>query len=746
MPLAAGTWLSAYLCLHVNLVTAIVVTAVAAGTAAVMRGRRAICLVLVGVALGAGATGARLAVRDHPDLRALVAQRAQVRAEAVVRDDPRRIADGRTWLVPATLTRAGDLVLDARVLILAGSDGWEGLLPGQRIAVTARIGPSRGGDLRAAVLSASTPPEKIGAAPWVQRAAGSLRAGLRRACEGLEPRRGGLLPGLVVGDTSRLPEEVADDFVTTGMSHLTAVSGSNVAIVVGCLLVLLRRGRAGPVVSAAICVLGVVGFVVLARPSPSVLRAAVMGGLALVALAGGRTRAALPALSATVAVLVVADPELAADAGFTLSVCATAGLLLLAPRWRDALRDRGVPAGAAEALAIPAAAQVACGPVVAGLSGEVSLVAIPANLLATAAVAPATILGVVAAVISPVWPGAAAFAAWLAAWPAAWLVTVARVGASVPGGALPWPSGTPGAVPLAGLTILLLIGFRSVAVRRVVLIATLAAIAGAVPVKVLAPGWPPPGWLVVACDVGQGDAIVLRAGERSAVVVDAGPEEQAVGGCLDRLGVEEVPLLVVSHFHADHTGGIGGVFGGRRVVGVLVPAWPEPASGRTAVVAAAQAAGAPVAEAAAGQVRSIGRVTVTVLGPVAPLRGTRSDPNNNSVVLRADVGGLRVLLTGDAEVEEQRDLLAAGAAEVDVLKVAHHGSAWQEPAFLDAVSPTIALVSVGVGNEYGHPAAAVLARLSRGGSHVLRTDLAGDVALCVDGGVVVATSAGRGLA
>ncbi|NUT37197.1 MAG: DUF4131 domain-containing protein, partial [Hamadaea sp.] len=423
-PLAAGTWLSAYTCLQTNVTVAIAVTALAAVTGAVLRGRRAICLALVGVALGAGATGARLAVRDHHDLRALVERRAQVRAEAVVRDDPRRIANGRTWLVPADLTRTGDLVLDARVLILASGNGWEGLLPGQRIAVTARLSPSRGGDLRAAVLSASTPPERIGVAPWAQRAAGGLRAGLRRACEGLEPKRGGLLPGLVVGDTSRLPDEVADDFVTTGMSHLTAVSGSNVAIIVGCLLVLLRRTRAGPGLSAALCVVGVIGFVVLARPSPSVLRAAVMGGLALVALAGGRTRAALPALCGTVAVLVVADPELSGDAGFTLSVCATAGLLLLAPRWRDALRDRGMPAGAAEALAIPAAAQVACGPVVAGLSGEVSLVAVPANLVATAAVAPATVLGVVAALVSPVWPAAAAFVAWLGSWPAAWLVTV----------------------------------------------------------------------------------------------------------------------------------------------------------------------------------------------------------------------------------------------------------------------------------------------------------------------------------
>ena len=133
-------------------------------------------------------------------------------------------------------------------------------------------------------------------------------------------------------------------------------------------------------------------------------------------------------------VVALVDPELAGDAGFTLSVLATSGLLLLAPRWRDAMRDRGVPAGVAEALAVPAAAQLACGPVVAGLSGTVSLVAIPANLLAVPAIAPATLLGIATAVLSPVWPAGAELTAWLASWPARWLVAVAGHGARVPAG------------------------------------------------------------------------------------------------------------------------------------------------------------------------------------------------------------------------------------------------------------------------------------------------------------------------
>src|SRR3954469_7312417 len=142
------------------------------------------------------------------------------------------------------------------------------------------------------------------------------------------------------------------------------MAGANVAIVLGVVLFAVRWTRAGPVVTALVCAVALVGFVILARPSPSVVRAAAMGAIGLLALASGRTRAALPALAAGVAALVLADPELAGDAGFTLSVLATSGLLLLAPRWRGAMRRRRIPGGGAEALAVPAAAQLACAPVV----------------------------------------------------------------------------------------------------------------------------------------------------------------------------------------------------------------------------------------------------------------------------------------------------------------------------------------------------------------------------------------------
>ncbi|MFF0722845.1 ComEC/Rec2 family competence protein [Micromonospora sp. NPDC003816] len=758
--LAVAAWLTALAGLHLGAGRTLLVAVVAAAVAMLVAvhllgfaGRQGavsrrygwiVVAALIGIVCGGAATSARLAVRDAGPLRALVEEGGQVTAELVVRDDPRALRGGivgrpPTLLVPARLVGVTGptgqrVTAPARVLVLADEPAWRGLLPGQRITAEGRLTEPRGGDLTGAVLLAEGEPVRLGSASALQRAAGLLRAGLQRACAPLPDDPGGLLPGLVVGDTSALPDTVEEDFRATGMTHLNAVSGSNVAIVVGAVLLAARWARAGPTLAVVLCGLALVGFVILVRPSPSVVRAATMGAIGLAALATGRPRAAVPALAAGVAVLVLVDPDLAGDAGFALSVLATGGLLLLAPRWRDGLRRRGVPAGAAEALAVPAAAQLACSPVIAGLSGTVSLVAVPANLLVVPAIAPATVLGVLAATISPVWPAGAQAVAWLAHWPAWWLVLVARHGARVPAGNLPWPGGVSGALLLAALTVALLVAARRPVVRRLVAVLTAAVVVGTLPVRVAAPGWPPKGWVVVACAVGQGDVVLLPVAAGRAVVVDAGPDPAAADACLRRLGVRRVPLLVISHFHVDHTGGVAGVFRDRRVDTVVTPRWPEPEMGRDLVHDTAAANGTPLVAAPAGWRYQAGAVDLVVLGPPYPMRGTRSDPNNNSLVLRATVAGVRILLAGDAETEEQealREHLPPHGLRADVLKVAHHGSAYQDPAFLDAIAPAVALVPVGAGNTYGHPNEAVLARLSRGGARVLRTDLDGDVAVVV---------------
>jgi competence protein ComEC len=712
-----------------------------AGAGAATRTRaagRILAVVALGAVAGGGSCGFALAARDRGPLHRFAVEGSIVRVDLVVRDDPRRTGSavgGRSaFAVPTTLERldvAGrHHLLGGRVLVLATDPGWARPLPGQHLRARGRLAPPRGGDLTAAVLSARGPPLLLGAPPWYQRAAAGLRAGLQRACEGLPPERGGLVPGLVIGDTSRLDPEVEASFRATGMTHLLAVSGANCAIVVGAVLVLLRRLRVDARVAAMGAGVALLGFVVLVRPSPSVLRAAAMGTVALVALSVGRPRVTLPALATAVAVLVLLDPGLAPSPGFALSVLATLGLVVLAPGWRDALRARGVPRPLAEALAVPAAAQTACAPVIAALFGGVGLVAVPANLLAVPAVVPATVLGVAAAVLSPIAPPVATGLAWLASWPAWWLVGVARTGAAVPGGTLPWPTGPRGGATLAAVLVLMVVAARIKAVRRVALAVIVAVVLVALPIRVVAPGWPPDGWRIVGCAVGQGDVEVLRAGPGSAVVVDAGPDAQAADACLSRLGIRAVPLLVLSHLHLDHVGGVAGVVRHRTVGAVLTGGFDLPATGARLLADTLRRYPIPVVRTGPGAAYRVGDVRMEVIGPVRRFSGTRSDPNNNSLVLRAEVRGISVLLTGDMEHDAQQAMLARGlAGAVDVLKVPHHGSSFSEPAFLDAVRPRVAVVEVGAGNDYGHPDAAVLAHLRGDGARVLRTDLDGDVAI-----------------
>ena len=358
------------------------------------------------------------------------------------------------------------------------------------------------------MLAASGPPDLLKSPEWTQLAAGALRAGLQAACAALPAEPGGLLPGLVLGDTSDLDPALEEDFRTTGLTHLVAVSGANVAIVLGVVLLAARWLRVGPWPGAVLAALALVGFVILVRPSPSVLRAAAMGAIGLLALATGRTRAAAAALAAAVVLALLLDPGLASSVGFSLSVLATAALILLAPRWRDSLRAAGVPPGVAEALAVPAAAQVACAPVIAALSGQVSSIAVPANLLAAPAVAPATVLGVGSAVVSPFLAGRGGLLAWLASWPARWLVWIAHTGAWVVG-SIRGRRGGPVRSARGGTWGGLCRGEHSV--LRWCCRCDARGGGGCGADQVVAEPGPPCGSGGGCCDVGQGDAIVLPA-------------------------------------------------------------------------------------------------------------------------------------------------------------------------------------------------------------------------------------------
>lgn len=757
---AAGAWLTTLAALSAAPVVGLVggglmlvtgaVLLVAGRSAAGSRWVPAVAVLLGCAGAAAVATAIRVHARDTGPVARLAAQRAATTLDVVIADDPRQLSGGGPprMAVPARVERVSAAgrawAGPARVLVLAPAAGWQGLLPSQHLRVDGRLAPALPGDLTAAVVSVRGPPQLLGGPSRVQRSAARLRDGLRAAAGVLPEGARGLLPGLVVGDRSGVDPVLADDFRTTGLTHLLAVSGTNISIVAGAVLLLLRAATVDPRIAAVGAGLALVGFVVLARPSPSVLRAAVMGGIALVALAAGRPRAAVPSLAVTVLALLLVAPGLAGDPGFALSVAATGALLLFAAGCAGRLRARGVPRGMAEALAVPAVAHLATAPLVAGISGTLSLSAIPANLLVAPAVAPATVLGVLTALAAPISPGLAELLARLAGVPVRWIVLVAERGAALPGSAVRWPGGLVGGLALAAALVGAVWLARLRTIRRGAVAAVLGGVVVALPAGVVQPGWPPAGWLLVACDVGQGDALVLNAGRGAAVVVDTGPDPVAVDGCLRRLGVRQIPLLVLTHLHADHVGGLSGVLRHRAVAAIEVGPLREPAWAWRAVQDAAAAAGLPVWSAAVGETRAVGGVEFEVVGPRAAARGTRSDPNNSSVVLRVHDRGHTILLTGDAEVEAQQALLDGGAdLRADVLKVPHHGSAWQSPDFLARVQAGLAIVSVGAGNDYGHPAPALLADLNRLGMRTVRTDQSGDIAVCDTAGRLAVVTRSR---
>lgn len=696
---------------------------------------------LLALVAGAAAHLRELAVRADPVAR-LAEERAAAQLRLTVTSDPREV---RSRFDPGVMLRATVTAVEGNEahapVLLFGGEEWAGVALGSELAADARLAPSEDGDL-SAVVSARSPPRLVHPPGPLWLGAERVRDEIRGAVAGDGPARA-LVPALVVGDDSGLPEQVQADFRTAGLTHLLAVSGTNLTLVVGFLVVVGRwcgvRGRWLQVLGVA----GIVGFVLLARTEPSVVRAAAMGAVGLLALgSNGRDRGAR-ALGVAVTVLVLWDPWISVSAGFALSVLATGGILFLAPVWRDALA-RWMPAWLAGAVAVPLAAQVVCTPVVAAISGEVSLVAVAANLVAAPLVAPATVGGLLGGVAGLVADPLGKVPGQLAVWCASGIVTVAARSARLALPSVDWGTGWPALVLLTLLCALVAWRAERVLAHRAASASCCVVLAVVVLLPMPSPGWPPRGWVLAVCDVGQGDALVVNAGDGQAVVVDAGQEPAAVDRCLDRLDVSGVPLLVLTHFHADHVGGLAGVYDGRQVGSVEVTALAEPSSGADAV---RRATGGRARVPTYGGARQVGQATVQVLGPLpdAEHHGSATDegsaPNNASLVLLAEVRGVTMLLTGDAEPEAQA-LLARSlpGLVVDVLKIPHHGSRHQDLAFLTGLRPRVAVASAGADNDYGHPSPVTLEALREAGTRVFRTDRDGDVLVVAeDGGVGVRT-------
>jgi competence protein ComEC len=648
--------------------------------------------------------------------------------------------------------RGSQHAVDLSILVRADGDS-RSPPPGSVVVVTGRLAPIPLRTGIAASLALGSGDWEVRAQPGtLDTAAHDMRVGLRQSLAGTPPDAGSLVAGLAVGDESEQPAALGEAMRASGLSHLTAVSGGNVAVVIGVVLGLTTLLRL-PLAARAVAALLALGyFVLLVGPQPSVLRAAAMGVAAVVGIVVGGRRAGPAVVSAAVIVLLVVAPWLAVSWGFALSAFATAGLVLIAPmvvgRLETARHTSRWPPGLQQAIALTAAAQLATLPLLVAMGGAVGWVALPANLLAMPAVPPVTVLGLAAAAVSPVQPAIAATIAHVAAWPAAWIAGVAHACAGLPAATLPLPSGWLGVLLLAvlGLTLVVL---RRVSRHvtpewrtgpaRAVLVGFLMV--SAVVLVAWPPdrrGWPPPDWLVLMCDVGQGDALLLHAGPGQAVLVDAGPDPVRLDACLDDAGITTVPLVLLTHFHADHARGLDGAFRGREVSMVAATPVQEPHVEAEAVQALVTDHDLVVRPVSAGSRLRAGDVDLTVLWPRRRIT-SGSVPNNASVVAVASIRGRNVLLAGDIEPEAQ----AAIAADLPrwrfaAVKVPHHGSRYQAQDLPAWARAPVALVSVGADNDYGHPDPGTIAAWERAGAWVLRTDRDGDVAL-------VATGSGAGV-
>jgi competence protein ComEC len=679
------------------------------------------------VALALAASAASTVAVAAPGRSAAVEQAAERALEVAVRVTGKPERSVRGWRADAVLVeaRAGSHLLPADVPVtLLLERRPRGLDVGALLRAQATAFAADPGERSVLVVRIRPADVAVEPAGGVLAALGGLRASLVAASSGLPAPGAGLIPGLAVGDTSAVDPALDETMKAASLSHLTAVSGANCAIVVGLAFLLAAALRAPRAARVTAGVVALVGFVALVTPEPSVVRAATMAAVAMLALLLGRRGAGVAVLALSVALLLVMDPWLASSLGFALSVAATAALLVLAAPLARGL-GRFVPRALALTLAVPISAQLVCGPLIVLVDPGVSVYGVAANVLAAPAAPAATVLGLAACLAAPLpWLQAGFVAlAWV---PAAWIAATASVIGGLPGATLPWWEGLPGVIALAvaGATVAALVlppgrSRLAGAARRVSAVGALVgvgAVVGAIVVTaVVVPMRTPQDWRIAMCDIGQGDAVLMRSAGR-VLLVDTGPDPEPLTGCLDRLGIARIDTLVLTHFDLDHVGGADAVSG--RVDLLVHGPVGEAQDERTIARVGAER----VVEATAGMRGTLGDAGWRVLWPASD---AFPPGNDASVVLDIAGGGLpRTILLGDLGADAQRALLATRALHPPyrVVKFAHHGSADQEPALYAALGAELALIPVGVGNDYDHPRDDALRLLQRLGMTTARTD------------------------
>jgi competence protein ComEC len=643
---------------------------------------------------------------------------------------------------PAQVVRFGDEELRERVLLELppGRAPPQGAILELRARPVEPRGPETGFDERAwlarqgiHVVLRGENPRVIGRRGGIGGVADRLHAHveqtLARATAG---ERRAVLTGIVLGEEGGIDTSLRDAFRASGLTHLLAVSGQNVAITAIGVVWVARLAGIGRIAGEGLAILVVLAYALAVGWQPSVVRAAVAGILASLGWITARPRDRWHAMAVGALVLLAWTPTAGLDPGFQLSFAAVAAIFLVVPRVAGVPDAYPVPRGVWDVLVVAVACGLVTAPIVWLHFGSVALWTVPANLAAEPAMPPLIALSLAAAASEPVLPGVATSLAWLAGWCAAWIAFVARV---VSG----WPSAQIHSA--VALTAVLALAAAPVGVRRlpryrrgvaaVGLVSVALTLAAAACAFRPVPSWAPPqGLRVTFLDVGQGDSALVEA-PGGAVLVDEGPPEADVAGQLRAMGVRALTAIVLTHPQRDHIGGAAAVLDGLRVGEVEDPGIEAPSADHDAAMAAARRRHVPVEIVHEGDTFRIGKLRLRILWPDEP--GLPSeDPNQHAVVALASYGATDVLLTADAESDVTGRLRIP---PVEVLKVAHHGS--EDPGLPDllrTLRPRLAVISVGKGNDYGHPRPETIAALqAEPGLETLRTDESGRIVVESDG-------------
>ncbi len=567
----------------------------------------------------------------------------------------------------------------------------------------------------------------VGRRGGIGGAADRLRARIAQAlARGTDGERRALLQGIVLGDDDALPGGLRDAFRASGLAHLTAVSGQNVALIVGGVVGVARLLLIGRLGAQPLAALAVLAYALAVGWQPSVVRATVAGLLVCLAWSTGAARQAWHFMALGALALLAWNPATVLEPGFQLSFAAVAAILLLARRWQARLEGYPLPLTLGAGLSVAAACGIVTAPIVWIHFGVVPTWTVPANLAAEPAMPLVLALGLAAAVCDPFSPAAAATLSWLAGCAASWIAWCARFFAALPHAQI--HSG----LALVGVAVVLALGvslWRLPVYRRRRL---LPALAGCVALGLVAllvfrehtAREPPQGLRVTFLDVGQGDGTLLEVPE-GAILVDQGPPEARVASQLRRLGVRRLTALVLTHPQRDHIGGAADVLRSLEVGEVLDPGIPAASHDEDAALRAAREHSVPVRLARAGDRYAIGGLHLRVLWPDGDPPPGR-DPNDSAVVILATYKSFDLLLTADAESNVTERLRQR---PVEALKVAHHGSADGGLArILSFLRPRVAVISVGLGNDYGHPTKQTVEALQASpGLRLYRTDLDGQV-------------------